>query len=434
MDSAGDNIILNRLLVGIQQLKALIGAVSLQVSGIGAASLPTVDFCCDMFDRQDESALAGYWSDTTGLWTLRSNMAIYQGTEASLLSASLTSGASTVNLSALGAETYTLNTASASGAYTNSASGSYRANLYSAKMSSADFRVKIGFNIIPPVVTSVTTTTTGASGAGTQTTNNTVNSALAFAANIGIAVGSRTIGRTLGIAFQGTPVPSVTLPGGSGSAVAFSVGSPGPSSSISVPGATLAAGSAAASQFGMLATSFTGAPVAMASTVRTDTTTFTATSVPTFSSTPYPYLTASMSANTGVAAAATLSPVVGANTLEMIMQGNVYEVYLNGALWYTATRAVMTDRAQPGLLNYAVNMLGYMDLNNRSLWGITSFKAWPIGQGEPPDQTGRGIYVDGNGTPNFLGGNLIYSDKYHTNVYGNPNTPIPTSVTYNPLA
>lgn len=393
---------LQQIMSGINHLKGLVAKL-----GTASTAVPTVDFLCDMFDRPDSSVLNGYWADATGNWALRSNIAIYQGTEASLGTAGLTSGACSLSVSAFGAQSYVLNSTSANGSYTTLAAiNSYRANLYGAKLSSADFRVKIGFNLIPPVSTSVSTTST----AGNQTTNTTANSALAFSANVGIAVGSRTAGRTLGVAFQGAQVPSVTLPGGSGSAVGGTPaeGYPGPSSSISLPGGTLAAGSAAASQFGMLTTNFTGAPVTMTSTVRSDITTFTATTIPAFNSTPYQYMQGSMSATTGVAVSATLAPVVGANTLEMLMQGNVYEVYLNGALWFTATRAMMTDRAQPGILNYAANMLGYMDLNNRALWGITSFKAWPMGQGEPIDQSGHGTYATG------------YSDKYHTAGVYNP--------------
>ncbi len=403
----------------IQLLKGLMSRL-LAASSIAGTSLPVVDFCCDMFDRTDSAVLNGYWSDATGSWALRNHRAIYQGLDAGVALGSYSVSSVTVISSSVSGFPNSTGTTPAYVAVLTGGviSGNQRPNLYQAKISTTDFQVKATFDALAPVTGGVTSNTvvTLVNPTSPITATTTTQALSSYPANCGLVIGSATPGRNLGVSCNGFLAPQIDAPTFNGSANISGV----LAESITSPAITIPSGISLNGTFGLLTNSVAGAAQAFQSGVSLPASAAVAFTPLSFTTTPDPNVingTQSRSFTLAGIDSFTTNPaapplVAGTNTLLLQATGDTYSVYLNGVLWYTVTQVLMTDRAQPGLMATAANLMGYISTQlGLAFYGVSSFKAWPIGQAEPPDQTGRGTYAGG------------YNDKYH-DADGN----------YNPLA
>ncbi len=376
------------------QLKGMLGALLARSIG---TSTPTVDFCCDMFDRADAAVLDGYWADTLGYWTLRDNKAIFQGPDSAM--ASFLSVSSSITGGATSRSDY--NNLSIN-YYTNA---NYRSNLYGAKMSTSDFQVKVTFDMLAPTTSTVSSTSTASGFPWTTTTETDVG----YGTTAGVAVGSATGNRVLAVTARGSIMRGYTLGGAFGSSGGDTLTIP------ALPGA-VAPAAYLFGTFGMLSNpAFAGAVSTIQNILTLPASGTAPPSTQVYTSTPGGTFIGSQS----VVATGQTYPlnvagrpllVAGTNTLLVQMTGNVYNIYLNGTLWQTVTQAVMTDRSQPGLSTFSTNMLAFIQGLGIANYGITGFKAWPMNAAEPLNQTGHGTYAGG------------YVDRFHANG------------TYNPLA
>jgi hypothetical protein len=400
---------------GINHLKGLVAKL-----GNSAASVPTVDFVCDMFDRTDQPVLDGYWTDTAGNWALRNNRAIYQGTDGAVATGTYTLS----NSAALGF-TITPNPISAASwnAYQTILtggviSGNQRPNLYTGRISNPDFQVKITFDALAPVTGAAVSNTvvSNFNPTSVSTVTTTVQALTSYPTNCGIAVGSRTPGRMLGASCNGFIGPAMSAPGVSGSASVSGI----LFDTISSPVISVAAGASLNGTFGLLNSAVGTAAQTFQNGVALPASTNLPNIFAQYPATPDGggVMLATSQSTPGVAGLSSFATnpaapplVAGTNTMLLQATGDTYSVYLNGVLWYTVTQVLMTDRAQPGLLSTVANLMGYIGTQSGlGYYGVTSFKAWPIGQAEPLNESGHGTYASG------------YSDKYHA------------SGSYNPLA
>lgn len=401
---------------GINHLKGLISRTTTDTS------VPTVDFMCDMFDRPDAGVLSGYWADTAGNWTLRGGKAICQAT-ASQPSTILTSrgaiqnigivlsGAGIIsgytpampevpNFSSFASMITNVNTNFTIGSSTGTPfSGSN--NIYAAKTSTADMNIKVTFFYDSTVVDKSNTF-----AVATRTINKIISTA-----NFGAVYGnasSRSVGTLVSYAIYPGGVANPSL---STSASATNADPPitSGSTSVTAPAMACRAASVVNVRFGDAA----GTTTVTGST--SNSVTFNPILTPTVfsavNSTPLGNngsLVASATGSEDVFPSSTIPVVNGSNTLLIQAVGNTYMVYMNGALIYTETTPKMIDRSRVGISANPWNMLGAIIQNNLPYTGVTSFKAWPVGQAEPLDQSGHGTYASG------------YIDRYHSTGSYNP--------------
>lgn len=438
----------NNVLSGqIAQLKGMVATLLGQTKSIsaavGVAALPTVDFCCDMFDRADSSVLSGYWSDTAGNWTLRSGNVISQVPASAALTPLIvvnSSASAGFPTGLFSGYTYTTAGAVAAGVGNNvvgypgitipatPAAQAFFFNLYSAVMSSTDIDIKIGFYLAAaPAPTSSTVSTntifdTPPNYADTTETTTTFSATGTLAQSVG-GVFSNTNNRVLGLTSVVASMPVVSTPTVSCSTTLsypFSAGGPGTATvSSSAPGVTTPGTPFFSATFSDNTATLINTP-ANTTNGSFNAAGLTQTAQTTNAGNESEIQASAYNTVTAPTDAATTPPLrVGLNTFTASAIGNTYTFSINGVAFYTITSALMTNRSRAGFCNQACNALAAIVNNNLAFTGLTYFKAWRSDQPEPPSQSGHGTYV---------GGKYTYSDKYHA--YNKAGT----SFIYNPNA
>lgn len=421
---------LAKLTTDMQYLKALMGRIAAASGVTGTAGVPAVDFAVDMFDRGDQPVLDGYW-DTNGIgWAIRNHQLVAQGAPVASVSATivgaissqLTTSGGGFQSNITGATAEARTTVLVNGLQTSFLPAANAQTLYLGKLSTPDVNVKITFDLpgepkpssyspaqAPNVValrTKIYISSNVAAVFGDAANRKLGVSVMAQLNPNGVtdsATGTYSFNyfATIAAAIATTPLSldSVT-PTEPGFAFIFTVTNYASAfftdySSFSRSIATPPTGST----FGTVISTTTYGTVDTCNTVST----------------------ISASAATGTQGVGTthtvpsVLPVIQTGNVLLIQaQGDSYQVILNGSLIFSETGAYMA-RTRVGIGQALQSTLSGFISNGVTPVGITAFKAWPIGQSEPPDQTGRGTYAGG------------YSDKYHTTASNG-------AVTYNPLA
>lgn len=382
------------------QVKGLLSKVLSQA----APTLPKVHFCVDMFDRPDSGTLGPYWTDDAGAWALVDNKVVYQlGTYDQV-------GLQTVDSHALvpGVNYDNTNAAlSVSQAYGHATEDQQRTSMYKAKLLTGDMQARVRFTCVSSTFSQADFVYPNESiyNAGTIT-KNFYN---VFLSGAGIGFGGPTSGRVLSFSLLGAPTPAIYAnpltagPGIWGEVTGVET--------LYVPSHGFPAGGTIYGTYGILtpgANAYADMIYAFGQSIASATQgTDPTADYSVYDATTYQSITATTS---GTDYLGTQSPtgggvVVGTNELYMTTYGNVYSVYLNGSLIYSVTSKIMVDRAQVGFSTFTENLSALFEaFPSLTRYGVTSFKAWPLGAAEPPDQSGHGTYVDGT---------VKYSDKYH---------------------
>lgn len=429
------SIDLTQVIVLLQQIKGLVGSTLQGVNAlVQGEGLPTIDFAVDMFDRSDQPVLDGYWDSSASNWTIRSNKLIPQGVGTSLSNININAASNNLQpQNGTGNSSFVTENISMLGLLTGIVTaGLNTQTLYLGTFSTPDLNIKITFDVPgEPVVSEYSNLPVAQDG------RVHIRARQYVSGNYGVCFGD-VANRRLGVnsAFARPTQTVIDAVSGSFNGTAVGASSPGqpppadvftPDVSVTQPGITYTlpcnAGLASIhfSDFASFLHGITVLPSAFAITVPSLFPTYGATvAYPFFSGGQNTYYTAAGSTNStanynsNVPAPITLT----GNTLLLQAVGNVYTVYLNGVQIYTETGAYMT-RSRVGISQIMQSMLTNLVANGISLAGITSFKAWPVAQAEPGNQTGRG-------TVTSLAGR-VYNDKYHTTLSNG-------TVVYNPLA
>ena len=368
-----------------QYLKALLGRIAAS-SGITGSATPTVDFAVDMFDRADSDDLGGYWADTTGSWAIRSGICIPRGAlrPAIAVPPALTAIGiqtlaipGTTNEPPNASNSYEITRVSANSLFATLGMSNFTmTNQYNATFS-ADLNVKVTFNI------SAAEFSAGVRQSGNMFSDQHVHAANTFGAFVGTTAAKR-----LGVVFGHTKYPPTTSLA-MGTAPTF-----GYSSFDWMYGVF---GDFSTATTDITPTSPSGLVLANNSFSYSG---FTATYNSSADSTPTAFT------NTAVTGSTPL--VVGSNTLLLRAQGSSYQVSLNGTAVFSGVSTAIISRTCAGLAVFGADILTAISQFGFPVYGITSFKAWPVGQVEPADQTGYGTYAGG------------YRDKYHSGGAYNP--------------
>lgn len=422
---------LTKIASDTQYLKALVGRIAAS-SGVTAATTPTVDFCCDFFDRPDSDSLGSYWADATGSWSLYGGVAVprtgvaYQAmpvitnfTQLFTLagSASIVTGAAGfVFSSATGSNVNAIATTAVRPAI--NFAGTHQTaiqNMYSANITSPDMTVKVTF-----VARKSAVATSSYSASGNRTLTWNAYSPAVFGAAVGNAAA-----QNVGVAGAFCSAPTQVTSGGTWA------GSDGSASfSGSVPAASTGAIEFMQAEFGNFGSAFSILTPSVAAPNVEGTTIVT----PGTGSVIYDVASGYSVQATGLSGGATIgdipaqtfrgysgasSPVVdGVNTLTMQVLGTRYVVDINGTVLVNQLSPLVLNRTKVGLAAYAYDLFTASAGYGYTGVGIKSFKAWIGTMPEPPDQSGYG---------SFAAGALSYRDKYHITASNG-------TVTYNPLA
>lgn len=407
---------------GINHLKGLIGR------NAAAGVTPTVDFCCDLFDRPNSDSLGSYWTDATN-WALYGGVAVprsglaYQAmpvaTDFSALatlaeSAALVEGGTGFVFSSISSSNVNAIATTAVRPTTHFAGTHQTAlqNMYGATISAPDMTVKITFTARKSLVA-----TSSYSTAGARAITWNVYAPAVFGAALG-----NVAGQNIGVAGAFCPAPAQANTGGSWD------GSDGVSGySGAVPASTSPAIEYMQAEFGNFGSAFSilTPSVAAPNTIGQATVGAGTGSITYDSGYGYSITATGLSGSASFinnnptqifrGYSGTSSPIVdGVNTLVMQVSGTSYVVTLNGVVLVNQTSPLILNRTKAGLAAYAYDLFTASTGYGYSGVGIKSFKTWIGTMPEPPDQSGYG---------RFTSGSIKYNDKYH-DAAGN----------YNPLA
>lgn len=100
-------------------------------------------------------------------------------------------------------------------------------------------------------------------------------------------------------------------------------------------------------------------------------------------------------------------PDTGDISVIMVCSGDIVTASINGELVYSKKSALVAQRSREraGIAGPAVNVVGLADSLGITPGGTREFKVWRNDIPEPPNETGHGVYKDGQ---------WQYTDKYHT--------------------
>lgn len=348
------------------QLKALVAGLYGRIDALAPVPAPTVDFAVDMFDREDQDTLGGYWSSPD--WAIRDGRAVRGG------DIGPTTMIAADGLRVLGGSSVTRQANVVGGGVL-----SLRACVYAADITNPDFTAEIVFYASNSVYDGAGTINPNPSGPyifldGIDYYFGSTSAPRTVANGAGVAVANSN-NTAEGIAISTWRAPGVIVHSGRAQAVLDSV-----------PAAVLRRGTSIAVN--------TISPVGEETRQAEATDPGLATHRATHPSASYSV------------------PIVlgGNNVARVVCAGDTAQFSVNGMVVFTGilTTVSRKSRTRAALIDFAGSILAAVVANPwGEFGGINSFKVWRNDTPEPPNETGHGTYTNGR---------WQYTDKYHTPV------------------